>query len=127
MTLWNQRVEQARKIAVIQGGLKHERWDLPPVIPHETTAMTRLRHFAKGTISSWHASRRARFIIHFSSVLRDEPALDFGGGRHSGRSGFCRLRPSTCRGSMWLTRIFARADAQDYLRTEIRIERVRVL
>src|SRR5262245_15889666 len=50
VTPTNQAVETERQIAVIQGGLKHMREDLPPVIPHETTLTTGLRHL-KGAIS----------------------------------------------------------------------------
>jgi len=76
VTLTNQRlVERARKIAVIQGGLKHTRDDLPPVIPHETTAMTGLRHL-RGTVSLARFAPGA--VYHsFFICMRDEPALDF--------------------------------------------------
>lgn len=80
VTLANQSIEEDRRIEVIQGGLKHAREDLPPVIPHETTAMTGLSHL-KGTVSLARFAPGA--VYHsFFICLRDEPALDFGGVRH---------------------------------------------
>jgi peptidyl-prolyl cis-trans isomerase A (cyclophilin A) len=86
VTLANQRVEEGRRIEVIQGGFRDAREDLPPVIPHETTAMTGLRHL-KGTVSLARFAPGA--VYHsFFICLRDEPALDFGGTRHRDGQGF---------------------------------------
>jgi peptidyl-prolyl cis-trans isomerase A (cyclophilin A) len=124
VTLANQRVEQTRRIAVIQGGLRHEREDLPAVIPHETTAVTSLRHL-KGTVSLARFAPGA--VYHsFFICLRDEPALDFGGARHPDRQGFAAFG-RVAEGFEVVERIFARAEAQEYLKNEIRIERVRIL
>ena len=79
-------MERHRRIAVIQGGLRHEREDLPPVIAHETTAMTGLRHL-KGTVSLARFAPGA--VYHsFFICLRDEPVLDFSGARHPDGQGF---------------------------------------
>ena len=124
VTLSNQQAEQHRKIAVIQGGLKHEREDSSLVIPHETTAMTGLRHM-KGTVSLARFAPGA--VYHsFFICLRDEPALDFGGARHPDGHGFAAFGRVT-RGLDVVERIFAQAERQEYLETEIRIERVCIL
>jgi peptidyl-prolyl cis-trans isomerase A (cyclophilin A) len=124
VTLSNQRAEKGRKIAVIQGGLKPEREDLPAVIPHETTAMTGLRH-SKGTISLARFAPGA--VYHsFFICLRDEPALDFAGARHPDGQGFAAFGRVT-QGFDVVQRIFARAEAREYLEHEIRIERARTL
>jgi peptidyl-prolyl cis-trans isomerase A (cyclophilin A) len=124
VTLTNQRlVERRRKIAVIQGGLKHAREDLPPVIPHETTVMTGLRHL-RGTVSLARFAPGA--VYHsFFICLRDEPALDFGGARHPDGQGFAAFGRVT-QGFDVVERIYARAEAQEHLSKEIGIARVRV-
>lgn len=124
VTLSNQQAEKNRKIAVIQGGLKHEREDILPVIPHETTAMTGLRHM-KGTVSLARFAPGA--VYHsFFICLRDEPALDFGGARHPDGQGFAAFGRVT-QGFEVVKRIFAQAERQEYLETEIKIDRVRML
>ncbi len=124
VTLTNQRVEEARKITVIQGGLKHEREDLAPVIPHETTAMTGLCH-RKGTVSL------ARFgpgaVYHsFFICLRDEPVLDCGGLRHPDGQGFAAFG-QVVRGFDAVERVFARAEDSEYLEHEVKITRAAIL
>ena len=124
VTLTNQReAERARRIAVIQGGLRHEREDLPPVIPHETTAMTGLRHL-KGTVSLARFAPGA--VYHsFFICLRDEPALDFGGARHPDGQGFAAFG-RVAEGFDVVQRIFARAEEAEYLENEIAIRRAAV-
>lgn len=121
VTLANQRaVERARRIAVVQGGLRHQREDLPPVIPHETTAMTGLRHL-KGTVSLGRFAPGA--VYHsFFICLRDEPVLDFGGARHPDGQGFAAFG-RVAAGFDVVQRIYARAEAQEYLKTAIAIKR----
>jgi len=125
VTLTNQRlVERARKIAVIQGGLKHTRDDLPPVIPHETTAMTGLRHL-RGTVSLARFAPGA--VYHsFFICMRDEPALDFSGARNPDGQGFAAFGRIT-QGFDAVERIYAQAEAQEHLTREIAIARMRVL
>lgn len=124
VALANQRgIERKRRIAVIQGGLRHEREELPRVIPHETTAMTGLRHL-KGTISLARFAPGA--VYHsFFICLRDEPALDFGGARHPDGQGFAAFG-RVAEGFDVVQGIYARAEAQEYLANEIRIARVRI-
>jgi peptidyl-prolyl cis-trans isomerase A (cyclophilin A) len=124
VTLSNQSAEKHRRIAVIQGGLRNEREDLTPVIPHETTAMTGLKHL-KGTVSLARFAPGA--VYHsFFICLRDEPVLDFGGARHPDGQGFAAFG-RVIQGFDVAERIFARAERQEYLENEIRIERVRIL
>ena len=123
VTLSNQAAEKHRRIAVIQGGLRHEREDLPEVIPHETTAMTGLKHL-RGTVSLARFAPGA--VYHsFFICLRDEPALDFSGARHPDGQGFAAFG-SVAEGFDVVERIFARAEAREYLENEIGIERVRI-
>lgn len=124
VTIANQRgIERKRRIAVIQGGLRHEREDLPPAIAHETTAMTGLRH-RKGTISLARFAPGA--VYHsFFICLRDEPALDFGGARHPDGQGFAAFG-QVAEGFEVVQRVYARAEAQDYLENPIGIARVRM-
>jgi len=120
VTLSNQSAEKHRRIAVIQGGLRHEREDLTPVIPHETTAMTGLRHL-QGTVSLARFAPGA--VYHsFFICLRDEPVLDFGGARHGDGQGFAAFARVE-EGFDVVQRIYARAEAQEYLKNTIRIER----
>jgi peptidyl-prolyl cis-trans isomerase A (cyclophilin A) len=124
VTLANQQAEAERQIEVIQGGLKHTREDLPPAIPHETTAMTALRHL-KGTVSLARFAPGA--VYHsFFICLRDEPALDFGGARHPDGQGFAAFG-RVAEGFDVVARIFTRAEPREYLENEIAIERVLVI
>jgi peptidyl-prolyl cis-trans isomerase A (cyclophilin A) len=124
VTLSNQDAERYRRIAVIQGGLRHQGEDLAPVIPHETTAMSGLKHL-KGTVSLARFAPGA--VYHsFFICLRDEPALDFGGVRHPDGQGFAAFG-RVAQGFDVVRRIYARAEAQEYVKKEIRIERVQIL
>ena len=124
VTLENQAAKESRRITVIQGGLKHAREDLPPVIPHETTTITGVRHL-KGTVSLARFAPGA--VYHsFFICLRDEPALDFGGARHPDGQGFAAFGRVT-RGFDVVERIFARAEPREYLDSEIAIKRASIL
>ena len=125
VTLANQRVvERARRIAVIQGGLRHQRDDLAPVIPHETTVMTGLKHL-KGTVSLARFAPGA--VYHsFFICLRDEPALDFGGPRHPDRQGFAAFG-RVVQGFDVVQAIYARAEENECLKSEIAIRSATVI
>ena len=124
VTLANQSAEPHRWIEVIQGGLKHESTDLPAVIAHETTAMTGLKHL-KGTVSLARFAPGA--VYHsFFICLRDEPALDFGGARHPDGQGFAALG-RVVEGFEVVERIYARGEAEEYVKRAVRIERAAIL
>ncbi|HWA49113.1 MAG TPA: peptidylprolyl isomerase [Dongiaceae bacterium] len=124
VTLANQDAEPHRRIEVIQGGLKHTSTDLPPVIPHETTAMTGVKHL-KGTVSLARFAPGA--VYHsFFICLRDEPALDFGGARHPDGQGFAAFG-RVVQGFEVVERIYARGEAEEYVRDAVRIARAIVL
>ena len=112
------------KIEVIQGGLKHERTDLPVAILHESTAMSGIKHL-KGTLS--HARFAPGAVYHsFFICLRDERELDFGGARHPDGQGFAAFG-RVAEGFDVVERIFARGEAEEYVQDAVRIERVRAL
>lgn len=124
VTLTNQSAEPHRKIEVIQGGLRHESTDLPPVIAHETTAMTGVKHL-KGTVSLARFAPGA--VYHsFFICLRDEPALDFGGARNPDGQGFAAFG-RVVEGFEVVERIFAGGEAEEYVTDAVRITRVRSL
>lgn len=124
VTLTNQSAEAHRRIEVIQGGLKHETTKLPPVIPHETTAMTGLKHL-KGTVSLARFAPGA--VYHsFFICLRDEPALDCGGARHPDGQGFAAFG-RVVEGFEVVERIYARGEAEEHVKDAVRIERASVL
>jgi peptidyl-prolyl cis-trans isomerase A (cyclophilin A) len=123
VTLANQEAEEGRRIEVIQGGLKHTSTDLPAVIPHETTAMTGLKHL-KGTVSLARFAPGA--VYHsFFICLRDEPCLDFGGARHPDGQGFAAFG-RVVEGFEVVEHIFAQAEPEEYLKRTIAIERARI-
>lgn len=123
VTLANQEAEEGRRIEVIQGGLKHPSTDLPAVIPHETTAMTGLKHL-KGTVSLARFAPGA--VYHsFFICLRDEPCLDFGGARHPDGQGFAAFG-RVVEGFEVVEHIFAQAEPEEYLKRTIAIERARI-
>ncbi len=75
------------KIEVIQGGLLRE--DHPamlPPIPHETTAMTGLRHL-DGTLSMAR-DKPGTASSEFFICVGDQPELDYGGRRNPDGQGF---------------------------------------
>jgi len=120
VTLSNQGAEKHRRIAVIQGGLRHERENLPPAIAHETTAMTGLKHL-RGTVSLARFAPGA--VYHsFFICLRDEPVLDFGGARHPDGQGFAAFG-RVIAGFDVVQAIYALAEQTEYLKNEIAIRR----
>lgn len=124
VTLANQKAEPHRRIEVIQGGLRHASTNLPPVVPHETTAMTGLGHL-KGTVSLARFAPGA--VYHsFFICLRDEPALDFGGVRHPDGLGFAAFA-RVVEGFETVERIFVRGEAEEYVKDMVRIVRVWML
>jgi len=75
------------KIEVIQGGLfTDEEIEKHPVIPHESTNLTGLKHL-NGTISMARAAPGTA-STEFFICIGDQPELDFDGMRNPDRQGF---------------------------------------
>ena len=111
------------KIAVIQLGLRETNPAIPPVIAHEPTGTTGLRHL-RGTVS---LARFAPGAVYHSVFvcMRDEPSLDEGGARNPDGQGFAAFG-HVVDGFEHLQRIFAaHALGPEYLQTPIRLESVR--
>ena len=120
VTLDNQDAEPHRRIQVIQGGLRHTSTDLLPVSPHETTAMTGLKHL-KGTVSLARFAPGA--VYHsFFICLRDEPALDFGGARNPDGQGFAAFG-RVVEGFEIVECIFGRGEMEEYVKDAVGIRR----
>jgi len=84
VTLANQPGNAVR-IEVIQGGQLPPTKEFPP-IPHETTAVTGLRH-VDGAISMAR-DRPGTATSSFFFCINDQPELDFGGRRNPDGQGF---------------------------------------
>jgi len=84
VTLANQPGNAVR-IEVIQGGQLPQTKEFPP-IPHETTAVTGLRH-VDGAISMAR-DRPGTATSSFFFCINDQPELDFGGRRNPDGQGF---------------------------------------
>jgi len=100
----NQPASVAARIEVLQMGVRESDPNIPPVISHETTGMTGLRH-RRGTVS---LPRFAPGAVYHSIFIcmRDEPALDEGGARNPDGLGFAAFG-SVVTGFADLQRLFA--------------------
>jgi cytosine permease len=111
------------KIDVVQMGLRETDPSIPPVIKHETTGTTGLRHL-RGTVS---LARFAPGAVYHSMFvcMRDEPSLDEGGKRNPDGQGFAAFG-HVVDGMDRLQRIFdAYTLTEEYLQTPLRLESVR--
>jgi peptidyl-prolyl cis-trans isomerase A (cyclophilin A) len=111
------------KIAVIQLGLRETDPTLPPVIAHEPTGTTGLRH-RRGTVS---LARFAPGAVYHSMFvcMRDEPSLDEGGTRNPDGQGFAAFG-QVVDGLERLQRIFdSHPPGEEYLQIPLRLESVR--
>lgn len=106
-------------IEVVQGGLKDT--DAQPIAPiaHEPTSDTGLLH------KQWAVST-ARFdpgqtYGSFFICMRDEPSLDFGGGRHPDGLGFA-VFGSVVKGFDVVEALFSRAEPEEFLKNQIPIK-----
>ena len=111
------------KIAVLQMGLRATDPTLPPVIAHEPTGTTGLRH-RRGTVS---LARFAPGAVYHSLFvcMRDEPSLDQGGSRNPDGQGFAAFG-HVVDGLERLQRIFdSHPPGEEYLRIPLRLESVR--
>jgi peptidyl-prolyl cis-trans isomerase A (cyclophilin A) len=119
VTLANQPVETVHKIEVVQWGF-HASDANPapfPPIPHETTAVTGLRHkhmtlsmarFAPGSAAS-----------EFFICIGDQPQLDFGGMRNPDGQGFAAFGVVT-EGEETVLAIFSKAETSEYPANPVR-------
>lgn len=111
-------------IEVVQGGLRDT--DAQPVAPiaHEGTDVTGILH------QQWTVST-ARFepgqtYGSFFICMRDEPALDFGGARHTDGLGFAAFG-RIAKGKNNVSAIFAKREREEVLASPIRILRASLL
>jgi peptidyl-prolyl cis-trans isomerase A (cyclophilin A) len=123
VNLHNQPATVPAKIAVIQLGRRETDPTIPPVIEHESTGKTGLRH-RRGTVS---LARLAPGAVYHSMFvcMRDEPSLDEGGARNPDGRGFAAFGQVVA-GFEHLQRIFdAHEFGEEYLVSPIRLETVR--
>lgn len=103
VNMHNQPVRVPARIEVLQMGRREKDPAIPPVIAHETTGATGLRH-RQGTVS---LARFAPGAVYHSMFvcMRDEPALDEGGARNPDGLGFAAFG-SVVEGFDHLRRLF---------------------
>lgn len=111
-------------IRVIQCGTHRgldERWDS---ITHESTRDTGIRH-RRWTVS---AARFKAGVVYssFFVCLRDEPALDFGGGRHDDGLGYAAFG-EVCDGFETLEVVYAKAEPGELLSNPILMRSVEII
>lgn len=111
-------------IRVIQFGTRRGLDEPGHRIAHESTLDTGLRH-RRWTVS---AARYEAGVVYgsFFVCMRDEPALDFGGGRRDDGLGYAAFG-DVCDGFETLQAIYAMAKARELLATPIRIDSVDTL
>jgi peptidyl-prolyl cis-trans isomerase A (cyclophilin A) len=117
------QLEDRIRIEVIQGGLlEDEKIDSHPVIEHETTEMTGIRH-TDGVVSMARnepGSASTEFFI----CIGDQPELDFGGSRNPDGQGFAAFGKVT--GGMEVVKtIQALPDSGQMLIHPVRILNIR--
>ncbi len=120
----NQAGQAACPIEIIQAGLAAEDVPVRPVIGHEPTVATGLRH------ERWSVSM-SRFKAgepygSFFVCMRDEPELDYGGRRQPDGQGFAAFG-RVIAGFSVLQAIYARAEESEFLSRRVRIIRARML
>lgn len=105
-------------INVVQGGLPENGRELLPYLKHESTLITGITH-KKWTVSAARMGVGEAYGSFFIT-MRDEPALDYGGGRHPDGQGFAAFG-EVIAGHAVLEEIFQRAEPKEYLRQKIPI------
>jgi peptidyl-prolyl cis-trans isomerase A (cyclophilin A) len=126
VTPGNQQPGTAHKVEVVQWGMNlpdDQPAPLPP-IRHETTQQTGLRH-RDGTVSMARnapGTATAEFFI----CIGDQPELDHGGRRNPDGQGFAAFG-QVVEGRDVLQALYARAQADPYLKPPITVTRVRRL
>jgi peptidyl-prolyl cis-trans isomerase A (cyclophilin A) len=123
VNLHNQPETVPAKIEVLQMGVRETDPAIAPVIAHEATGSTGLRH-RRGTVS---LARFAPGAVYHSMFvcMRDEPALDEGGARNPDGLGFAAFG-SVVEGFEHLRRLFeANVFSVEYPASPTRLVRVR--
>jgi len=112
------------KIEVIQGGLFHDSVIVQyPVIVHETTDETGIRHL-DGTVSMARnepGSASTEFFI----CIGDQPSLDFGGERNPDGMGFAAFG-RVVKGMDVVEKIQQLPDSEQYLNRQVQIRKTRI-
>jgi peptidyl-prolyl cis-trans isomerase A (cyclophilin A) len=125
VNLQNQPATVPAKIEVIQMGLREMNPAIPPALEHEPTGRTGLLH-RQGVVSLARFAPGA--VYHsFFVCMRDEPALDQGGGRNPDGMGFAAFG-FIARGFEHLQRVFAahaEASRPEYLDTPLILQHFR--
>jgi peptidyl-prolyl cis-trans isomerase A (cyclophilin A) len=123
VNMHNQPDTVPAKIEVLQMGQREKDPTIAPVIAHETTSATGLRH-RRGTVS---LARFAPGAVYHSMFvcMRDEPALDEGGARNPDGRGFAAFG-SVVEGFDHLRRLFdENAGSVEYPPSPVRLLIVR--
>ena len=123
-TLENQKPPASRPIEVVQGGLSPEDVPVRPIINHESTRLTGLRHKRWSVSASRYGPGQP--YGSFFVCLRDEPELDYGGLRHPDGLGFAAFG-SVVAGFSTLESILERVESTEYLARRIGIIRARMI
>ena len=120
VSLANQPNTVKFKIEVIQFGWRGKEGDPPPlpVIAHEPTSVSGLRH-RDGTLSMARLAPGTAGPAFFICV-GDQPALDFGGGRNPDGQGFAAFG-QVVEGMDVVRGIFAKAEASDQMKAPVTI------
>ncbi len=120
VSLANQPDTVKFKIEVIQFGWRGKEGEAPPlpVIAHEPTSVSGLRH-RDGTLSMARLAPGTAGPAFFICI-GDQPSLDFGGGRNPDGQGFAAFG-QVVEGMDVVRRIFARAEASDQMKAPVRI------
>lgn len=120
-TRQNRPAEVPHPIHIVQLGTRRGLDEERSRVPHEDTGDSGLRH-KRWTVS---ASRfePGELYASFFVCLRDEPALDAGGGRRADARGYAAFG-SVVHGTDVVEDIYGRAESEEVLRAPIAIHRV---
>ena len=120
----NQPADTPHKIEVVQWGMDLPDGKAPPLPPieHETTQQSGLLH-QNGTISMARSTPGTAASEYFICI-GDQPELDFGGRRNPDGQGFAAFG-QVVEGMAVVRAIYAKAQAEQYLKTPIAVRSVR--
>lgn len=120
----NQPADTPHKIEVVQWGMDLPDGKAPPLPPieHETTQQSGLLH-RNGTVSMARSTPGTAASEYFICI-GDQPELDFGGRRNPDGQGFSAFG-QVVEGMAVVQAIYAKAQAEQYLKTPIGVRRVR--